>query len=133
MLLGFRHCNLYNKSTQAEINKRTNVDPTLDTNFQLSADSLNDNDVLRWYNTNLVHLLSENYFFQSRKKVGSYCTPNVVQTLVFYSRLPGMNRHWVDFVPPLLENYFFQSRKKVGPVIHPTLYKRWHFTVDYRG
>ena len=41
---------------QAEINNRTNVDPTLmDTNLWLSANSRNDNDedndVLRWYNT----------------------------------------------------------------------------------
>ena len=34
-------------STQAEINNWTNVDSTLDTNFRLSADSRNDNDVLR--------------------------------------------------------------------------------------
>ena len=37
--------------SQAEINNRINVDPTLDTNFGLSADSRNDNSVLRWYNT----------------------------------------------------------------------------------
>ena len=30
---------------------RTNVDPTLDTKFLLSADNRNDNDILRWYNT----------------------------------------------------------------------------------
>ena len=53
------------------------------------------------------------------KKVGF-----VVQTLVFYSRLPGLNRHWIDLVHPLSENYFFHSPKKVGPVVHPTLHKR---------
>ena len=41
----------FEKITQAEINNRTNVDPTLDTNFRLSTDSQNNNDVLRWYNT----------------------------------------------------------------------------------
>ena len=60
-------------------------------------------------------------------------TPNFVQTLVFYNRLPGLNRHWIDLVHPLSENYFFHSRKKVGLVVHPTLYKRWYFTVDYQG
>ena len=38
-------------ATQVEINNRTNVDPTLHTNFRLSADSRNDNDVLRWWYT----------------------------------------------------------------------------------
>ena len=44
--------------TQAEINNRTNVDPTLDTNFRLSADSRNDNNVLRWYNTNFQRCIN---------------------------------------------------------------------------
>ena len=39
--------------SQAEFNNWTNVDLTLDTNFRLSADSRNDIDVLRWYNTSL--------------------------------------------------------------------------------
>ena len=34
----------------AEINNRTKVDPTLDTNFRLSADSRDDNDVSSSYN-----------------------------------------------------------------------------------
>ena len=42
------------------------------------------------------------------------CTPNVVQTLVFYCRLPGLNRHWIDLVHPLSENYIFYSRNKFG-------------------
>ena len=33
--------------TQAEIKNWTNVDPTLDTNFRLSSDIRNENDVLR--------------------------------------------------------------------------------------
>ena len=44
--------------TQAEINNRTNVDPTLDTNFRLSADIWNDNDVLRWYNTSFQRCIN---------------------------------------------------------------------------
>ena len=44
--------------TQAEMNNRTNVDPTLDTNFRLSADSRNDNDVLRWYNTSFQRCIN---------------------------------------------------------------------------
>ena len=61
------------------------------------------------------------------------CTPNVVQTLIFYRRLPGLNRHWIDLVHPLSENYFFHSQKKVIPVVHSTLYKHWYLTVDYQG
>ena len=38
-------------NAQPETNNWTYVDPTLDTNFRLSADSRNDNDVLRWNNT----------------------------------------------------------------------------------
>ena len=45
-------------TTQAEINNRTNVDPTLDTNFRLSADSQNDNDVLRWYDTSFQRCIN---------------------------------------------------------------------------
>ena len=45
------------------------------------------------------------------------CTSNTVQTLVFYSRLPGLNRHWIDLVHPLSVNYFFHSRNKVGPIV----------------
>ena len=45
------------------------------------------------------------------------CTPNVVQTMVFYSRLPGLNRYWIDLVHPLSENYFFHSRNQVGPIV----------------
>ena len=48
---------------------------------------------------------------------GWACTSNIVQTLVFYSRLPGLNRHWLDLIHPLSENYFFHSRNKVGPII----------------
>ena len=44
------------------------------------------------------------------------CTSNVAQTLIFYSRLPGLNRHWLDLVHPLSENYFFHSRNKFGPI-----------------
>ena len=50
--------------TQAEINNRNNVDPTLDTNFRLSksdcrsVESLNDNDVLRWYNTSFQYCIN---------------------------------------------------------------------------
>ena len=40
--------------SQSGINNRANIDPRLDTNFQLSADSRNDNDVLRW-NTGFQH------------------------------------------------------------------------------
>ena len=57
----------------------------------------------------LLHLLSE-------KGWASY-TPNVVQTLVFYSQLPGLNRHWINLVHPLSVNYFFHSRNKVGPIV----------------
>ena len=42
---------LWKKIPQAEINNRTDVDTALDTNFRLSAYSLNDNDVLHWHNT----------------------------------------------------------------------------------
>ena len=44
-------------------------------------------------------------------------TPKVVQTLVFYSRLPGLNRHWIDLVHPLSGNDFFHSRNKVGSIV----------------
>ena len=44
------------------------------------------------------------------------CTSNIVQTLVFYSQLPGLNRHWLDLVDPLSENYVFHSRNKVGQI-----------------
>ena len=37
------------------------------------------------------------------------CTPNVVKTLVFYSRLSELNGHWIDLVHPQSENYFFHS------------------------
>ena len=50
--------NLILVSTQAEINNRTNVDLTLDANFRLSAESRNDNDVLRWYNTSFQHCIN---------------------------------------------------------------------------
>ena len=43
-----------------------------------------------------------------------------------------MNRHWIELVHPLSGNYFFHLPKKVGPFVHPTLYKRWYFTFDYR-
>ena len=77
--------------------------------------------------TFFVKLIVE-HAIQLMKK--SCCTPNDVQTLVFYRRLPGLNRHRVDLVHQLSANYFFHSRKKVGPIVHPTLYKRWYFTVD---
>ena len=44
--------------------------------------------------------------------------PNIVQTLVFHSRLLGLNRHWIDHVHLLSENYFFHSRIKVGPIVY---------------
>ena len=43
---------------QVEINNRTNVDPTLVTNFRLSSDSRNDNDVLRWYKTSFQRCIN---------------------------------------------------------------------------
>ena len=73
--------------TQTEINNLTNVDPTLNTNFPQSEEG--------W----------------------ACCTSNIVQTLVFYSRLPGLNRYWIDLVHPLSVNHFFHSRKKVGPIV----------------
>ena len=45
------------------------------------------------------------------------CTSNIVETLVFYSQLLGLNRHWLDLVHPLSVNYFFHSRNKVGPIV----------------
>ena len=43
---------------QAEISNWNNVDPMLDTNFRLSTDSRNDNDVLCWYNTNFQRCIN---------------------------------------------------------------------------
>ena len=80
----------------------------------------------------LVHTLSKKLLFPQSEEGRTCCTPNVVQTLVFYSRLPALNRHKIDLVHPLSDNYYFYSRKKVGPVVHLRLYKRWYFTVDYR-
>ena len=80
-----------------------------------------------------VHPLSEIYFFHIRKKIGPVVYPTlykrwyftdswnydrpIVQTLVFYSRLSGLNRQWIDLVNPLSENNFFHSRNKVGPIV----------------
>ena len=50
--------NVNAKDTQAEMNNWTHVDPTLDTNFRLSADSRKDNDVLRWYNTSFQRCIN---------------------------------------------------------------------------
>ena len=72
-------------------------------------------------------------FFPQSEDGWTCCTPSVVQTLVFNCRLPELNRHWVDLADLLSQNYFFHSRKKFGPVLHPPLYKRWYFTVDYQG
>ena len=44
-------------------------------------------------------------------------TANIVQPLVFYSRLPGLNRHWMDLVHPLSVNYIFHSRNKVWAIV----------------
>ena len=32
--------------------------------------------------------------------------PNIVQTLVYNSRLPGLNGRWIDLMHPMSENYF---------------------------
>ena len=55
--------NGFNKSvcrpvSKTGINNRANVDPTLDTNVRLSAESRNDNDVLRWYNTGFQRFIN---------------------------------------------------------------------------
>ena len=50
-LSGYKRCKRRLHISQAEINNRANVDPMLDTNFRLSTDGRNDNDVLRSYNT----------------------------------------------------------------------------------
>ena len=102
-------CNENCAGTHSEINNRTNV--TLDTNFQLSADSRNDNDVLRWYNTsfqrctntmvtNKFSTLAVNiskiliiyfYYWIHVLRVKTYfkedyqCGINFVQTLIRYS------------------------------------------------
>ena len=62
--------------------------------------------------------------FRQSEEGWACCTSKIVQTLVFDSRLPGLNRHWIDLVHPLSVNYFFHSRNKVGPLfpnIVPTL------------
>ena len=55
--------------------------------------------------------------FRQLEEGWACCTSNIVQTLVFYSQLPGLNRHWLDLVHPLSVNYFFHSRNKVGPIV----------------
>ena len=55
--------------------------------------------------------------FPQSEEGWAFCTSNIIQTLGFYSRLPGLNRHWLDLVHPLSENYFFDSRNEVGPIV----------------
>ena len=54
--------------------------------------------------------------FPQSEESWACCTFNIVKTLVFYSRLPGLNRHWIDLVHPLSVNYLFHTRNKVGSI-----------------
>ena len=104
--------------TQAEINNRTKVDPTLDVNFRLSADRRNDNDVLRWYNTS----------FQRCINTGNQYIFNVgCQHFYNTGYIPGLevwNRNFFAKVTRLLheneQKYFIQSNLHCYLQIFPT-------------
>ena len=57
------------------------------------------------------------WLFPQSEEGWACCTSNIVQTLVFYTRLPGLNRHWIDLVHPLSVNYLFHSRNEVGSIV----------------
>ena len=100
----------------------SNVVSILVTNI-FSTLAVNFSKILIIYFYYWIHALRLNTFtvgkllFPHSEEGWACCTPNVVQTLVFCSRLLGLNRHWLDLVHPLSENYLFHSRNKVGPIV----------------
>ena len=59
----------------------------------------------------------EKLLFRQSEEGWACCISNTVQTLVFHSRLLGLNRHWIDLVHLLSVNYFFHSWNRVGPIV----------------
>ena len=64
-----------------------------------------------------LYIYCRKLLFPQSEEGWACCTSNTVQTLVFYSRLPWLNRHWIDLVHSLSVNYFFHSQDKVGPIV----------------
>ena len=50
---------------------------------------------------------------------------NTTITLIIYSRLTRLNRHWIDTVHPLSEKGWACCTSNI-------IIQRWYFTVDYR-
>ena len=50
--------------------------------------------------------------FPQSEKSWAYCTPNIVQTLLFCSRLLGLNRHWMMVCTSTIGKLLFPQSEK---------------------